>query len=267
MLTERQQREIHYHRSHAESYKRLLNEPFSYDAVSGRTRRWWNASWCMYRFLAGQELTGKRVLIAGCGFGDDALRLAKLGCEVYAFDLSRESLEIAKALALRERLHVTFNEMRAERLDYHPDFFDCVVARDILHHVDIPLAVAEIVRVSKNSALCVINELYSHSVTDYIRHSRIVEDYLYPRMKNFVYGTDKPYITADERKLTETDVRLISAPIASIQLKRYFNFLVTRIVPERFDWMSQLDQFMLWMLHPFAHMLAGRILLAGRISK
>src|SRR5262249_45973947 len=156
------------------------------------------------------------------------------------------------------------DEIPAERLDYDSDFFDCVVARDILHHVDIPLALVKIVRVSKNNALFVINEMYSHSITDYIRHSRVVEDYLYPRMQNFVYGTDQPYITADERKLNETDIRLISATIANTQLWRYFNFLVTRVLPERFDWMSQLDQFMLWMLHPFAHMLAGRILLAGR---
>ncbi|WP_264696321.1 class I SAM-dependent methyltransferase [Candidatus Nitrosacidococcus sp. I8] len=52
----------------------------------------------------------------GCGFDDDALRLAKLSARVSAFDLSPDSLEIAKALALKEELEIDFREMLAERM-------------------------------------------------------------------------------------------------------------------------------------------------------
>ena len=48
----------------------------------------------------------KNVLVVGCGFGDDALYLAKLGANVCAFDLSPDSLSIARALAEREGLMV-----------------------------------------------------------------------------------------------------------------------------------------------------------------
>jgi len=177
-----------------------------------------------------QDLKGRRVLVVGCGFGDDALRLAKLGVEVYAFDLSPESLDIAKQLALREGLDVHFAQMPAERLTYESDFFDCVVARDILYHVDIPRAMNEIIRACRNNALFVIYEVYSHSVTDRIRRSQFVEKYVYPLMQNFVYGGEKSYITEDERKLTEHDIAETIKPLGELELEKYFNCFVDRIV-------------------------------------
>ena len=54
----------------------------------------------MYEYLVNCGLMDKRVLVVGCGFGDDALRLAKLGAKVNAFDLSPDSLEIARSLLI-----------------------------------------------------------------------------------------------------------------------------------------------------------------------
>ena len=151
-LTERQRNELEYHREHAREKAALLNEPFSWDVLDRPARRWWNAYWQMYAHLDDLRLKGKRVLVVGCGFGDDALRLAKLGADVYAFDLSPDALLIARALANRERLAIAFDEMPAETLKYEADFFDCVVARDILHHVEIPLSLSEMCRVAKPEA-------------------------------------------------------------------------------------------------------------------
>ena len=53
----------------------------------------------------------------------------------FAFDLSPDSFAIA--LAQFEHLDIAFAEMAAETLDYEDDFFDAIVARDILHHVDV----------------------------------------------------------------------------------------------------------------------------------
>ena len=108
-----------------------------------------------------------------------------------------------RALADREGLNVSFEEMPAEMLRYDDNFFDFVIARDILHHVDIPLTMGEIIRVSKPNALLVVNEIYSHSFTNRIRHSAVVTKILYPRMQRIIYGEGKPYITQDERKLSE----------------------------------------------------------------
>lgn len=266
-LTERQKRELEYHREHATTHEALLGEPFSWDVLDRPYRRWWNAYWQMYAHLTSLGLKGKRVLVVGCGFGDDALRLAKLGAEVHAFDLSPELLALAVRMAQREGLRISFAQMQAEALTYESDFFDCIVARDILHHVDIPLAMREICRVSKSGAVLVVNEIYSHSFTNHLRHSALVTKVLYPRMQRFIYGKGHPYITEDERKLSEADLQMIKKALRRRDVEKYFNFLVTRILPDKYEALVKADRLLLVMLKPLAHLLAGRVLLSGHVSK
>lgn len=266
-LTERQQRELDYHRGHAEEHKRILAAPFAWDVLENPGRRWWNAYWQMYAYLLTCDLKDKKVLVIGCGFGDDALRISKLGATVSAFDLSPDSLQIAKNLAAREGLTIDFQEMPAEAMLYADSSFDYIVARDILHHVDIPLVMQEIYRVAKPGAVFVVDEIYSHSMTDKVRHSALVEKIIYPRMRRFVYGPGKPYITEDERKLNELDLKAITAPLQKPEFFRYFNFVVTRLVPDRSDFLAKLDQLLLRLLRPIGSFLAGRVLFSARIRK
>lgn len=265
-LTERQRNELDYHRQHAREHEDMVHKPFSFDVLDRPARRWWNAYWQMYAYLTRIDLRDKAVLVVGCGFGEDALRIARLGARVHAFDLSPDSLAIARRLAEREGLAIAFDEMPAERLAYGDDTFDCVVARDILHHVDIPAAMREIRRVAKPGALFVVNEIYSHSLTDVIRRSRFVEGFLYPRMQRLIYGPGKPYITADERKMSERDIALVRAILPTLELSRHFNFLVTRILPESKP-LAMADRMLLALLKPAANLIAGRRLFAGRIVK
>ena len=256
-LTDRQQRELDYHREHAKLHQSVLSTPFSWAVLQHPDKRWWNAYWGMYEYLVGCDLKGKEVLVVGCGFGDDALRLAKLGAKVSAFDLSPDSLLIAKALAKREGLAITFEEMPAEKMSYQDNCFDLILARDILHHVDIPSTMREIVRVAKPDAIFLVNEIYSHSITDKIRRSALVEKFIYPKMRRLIYGPGTPYITEDERKLSELDLRQIMMPLRPRLFTKYFNFLVTRILPDRFDAVAKLDRLILRMLHPIAICLPG----------
>ena len=266
-LTDRQQRELDYHRDHAKEHRFRLEQPFSWDVLQDPARRWWNAYWRMFRYIVESGVRNKRTLVAGCGFGDDALRLAKLGADVHAFDLSTELLDIGRELAQREGLTVHFAQMPAESLGYESDFFDCILARDILHHVDIPRAMSEIRRVARNGAVFIVNEIYSHSFTHRIRHSWLVERWLYPAMQSFIYGRRKPYITADERKLTQRDVAEIRKLLPAYEVEECFNFLVNRIVPDRFVTFAKIDRLLLMGLKPLGPLLGGRILLAGRIAK
>lgn len=268
ILTERQRREIEYHKEHARSRQSaMLNAPFSWDVLHEPGRRWWNAYWAMYAHLLAQNLVTKRVLVVGCGFGDDALRLAKLGARVTAFDLSPDALQVARALAARERLEIDFGEMPSEQMDYPANTFDCILARDILHHVDIPKTMREIVRVAKPGALFVVNEIYSHSMTDRIRHSALVERTLYPRMRRLIYGPGKPYITEDERKLSEQDLAEIMRPLHEPEFTSYFNFLVTRVVPDRYDAAAKIDRALMRLLKPIGRLIAGRVLFSARVHK
>lgn len=266
--TERQRREIAYHQAHfQQKHAARLAQPFSYDVLDNPKRNWWNAYWQMFSYLKTCDLQGKTALVVGCGEGDDALRLARLGADVYAFDLSHEAILLARALAEREKLSVQFNEMPAERLNYTDSFFDLVLARDILHHVEIAPAVSELVRVSKPGALWVINEIYSHSVTDLVRRSRLVDGFLYPLLQKYIYGPGKPYITEDERKLSERDVAKITRAMPRRDLSKHFNFLVTRLIPDRWPLVAQVDRALLICLASLGRFVAGRIVIVGRIAK
>jgi 2-polyprenyl-3-methyl-5-hydroxy-6-metoxy-1,4-benzoquinol methylase len=266
-LTERQRNELAYHRQHAREHEDMVRRPFSFDILDRPARRWWNAYWGMYAYLVTQDLRGRRVLVVGCGFGEDALRLARLGAHVTAFDLSPDSLAIARRLAEREGLVIDFGQMPVERLAYADDSFDCIVARDILHHVDIPAAMREIRRVARPGALFVVNEIYSHSLTDTIRRSRLVEAFLYPRMQRLIYGPGKPYITADERKMSEHDIAQVQAILPRLEMSRHYNFLVTRILPDTSTLLAMIDRVLLVALRPLANLCAGRRLFAGHIVK
>ena len=111
-----------------------------------------------------------------------------------------------------------------------------VVAGDILHHVDIPPTLAEIARVSRDGAVLVVNEIYSHS-----------------------------YITQDERKLTES--ALVTSRLARVDLEKHFNMVVTRLVPDRFDMLARADRLAMMALRPIGRHLAGRVLLAGPVAR
>ena len=189
-----------------------------------------------------------------------------MGAEVYAFDLSPDCLEIAKKTANTEGLNIFFSEMPAENLKYNEDYFDCVVARDILHHVDIPKAMKEIMRVSKNGAIFITNEVYTHSAINRIRKSKIVEKWIYPKMVKFIYKGQEPYITADERKLTENDIGLLKKFLTDIRIE-YFNFFINRVLADDLIFFAKIDRIALIIMKPFARFLAGRILLKGIINK
>jgi ubiquinone/menaquinone biosynthesis C-methylase UbiE len=265
-LTDRQRRELEYHKAHAVSVKQET-QTISYEPVTSPVRRWWNAYWDSWTFLTGLQLRGQKVLVVGCGAGSDALLFAKLGAIVSAFDLSPDMLAHGIRLAKQDGLSVAFAEMPAENMQYPAGTFDIVFCRDILHHVDIPATMKEIVRVAKPGALMFVNEIYSHSITNLIRRSRLVEKTLYPLMQRFIYKGQKPYITEDERKMTEMDVAQVKSHLGTLQYRKYFNFLVTRVVPDRFRNLNKLDRIALRLLGPLGYFCAGRIVFVGRLPE
>lgn len=265
-LTERQLRELEYHREHAEKFKYLVEQPTSYEVVVSEERRWWNPYWDLYSYLRTLDLKGKSILIVGCGFGEDALRLAQLGAKVFAFDLSPESIEIAKERAQRDSLDIDFRVAPAEKLPYGDEQFDVILAHDVLHHCDVKPTVAELCRVLKPSGLLVVSEVYSHSFTDYVRRSALVERFLYPLMKKVIYGSRDPYITEDERKMSEQDMNTVMAPMSKILHKTYYNFLVRRILPD-LNWIAKLDRRFMQAFPGLGQWLGGRILVAGIVEK
>ena len=263
-LTDRQRREVEYHKGHATLQKA---DPITFDVLYSPKRRWWNAYWDLWTYLTSLDLKEKRVLVVGCGGGEDAILFAALGAKVSAFDLSPDMLAIARARASASDVRdIDFAEMPSERLDYHDAEFDLVFARDILHHVDIPQTMREVTRVAKPAALFVADEIYSHSLTDHIRHAGWVENWLYPRVQKIIYGNKKPYITEDERKMTEVDIGLVKGFLAGISREKYFNFLVTRLISDNHASLNRVDRILLMLLGKRGgKIVAGRIVLVGNM--
>lgn len=268
-LTARQQREIDYHRDYARQRADMARYPIAIDVVTNDRRRWWNAYWHTYTILRGYDLQEARVLIPGCGFGEDAARIAHMGANVHAFDISSEITDIAKErCANLGHRGIQFAAMPAEDLIYEDDFFDFVFCIDVLHHVDISAAITQFRRVLKSGGRIIGNELYTHSLVQRLfRRSYLVEKLLYPRMARYIYGTNRPYITEDEHKIDEKEFEIIHHAFVRCRVE-YFNIFVGRILPERSVLISKTDR-------TFAHTIgrrlsryfAGRIVFDGLIRK
>lgn len=262
-LTPRQQRERDYHRAHA--LKRLdeLSRPVERDVISPGPRKWWNAFWAMYDHILAENVAGKRVLVPGCGFGEDAIRLALLGAQVSAFDLSAESIDIAAARAAAEDVAVDFAVMPSESLTYPDKSFDLVLFVDILHHVDIAATMAEIARVLRPGGAIIGDELYTSSKLQRIRESWLVDKIAYRPMRRWIYGTDAPYITPDEHKIDEKDFAQVRAILETCETD-YFGLFEGRLFPDRLSWASRLDRMMMRATRPLGPILGSRIVFAGR---
>lgn len=267
-LTDRQQREIDYHRDYAAAKEAQKLSPVNFDVIEEGKRRPQNAFWSAYDRLLALDLKGKRALVPGCGFGEDAIRLARLGAEVEAFDISPDVVDIARRRCSAFGYDgVTFGVMASESLSFPDNAFDLVLFIDILHHVEIPATIAEVVRVIKPGGRIVGNELYTHSwIQKNLRESWLVEKALYPAMRRFIYGDDKPYITPDEHKIDETEFASVEKACASFEAQ-WFNGLVGRLVPDRLPAVAAIDRAMMRALGAGGRYAAGRVVFEGVVLK
>jgi SAM-dependent methyltransferase len=101
---------------------------------------WWEV---FERMVAAGDLDGRRTLDVGCGTGTFAAALADRGAKVWGVDASTEMLAEARAKGSRAR----FKEGDAEALPFKDGWFERVVMRLSLQHVDRPRALAEAARV------------------------------------------------------------------------------------------------------------------------
>jgi len=91
------------------------------------------------------DLRGRRVLDVGCGTGTLAAWLAeRVAAKVWGVDPSPEMLEVARGKVPAD---VGLKEARAEELPFKDAWFERIVLRLVVHHLDRPRAFAEFRRV------------------------------------------------------------------------------------------------------------------------
>lgn len=84
--------------------------------------------WKSYNFLT--------ILDLGCGIGRNALYLAKMGFDVYAFDLSDSGLSQLAKKAEKDSLRINIQKGDMLDLPFKSDFFDCILAFHSIYHTD-----------------------------------------------------------------------------------------------------------------------------------
>lgn len=266
-LTPRQQSEYEFHRAHAQQRRGLAEDPVEVDILNPHQRRPWNAYWSLYDQIFRANPAGKRVLVPGSGFGDDAIRLAMLGAQVSAFDLSPESVDVARARAAQAGYpQIDFRVMPSEAMAaYDPHSFDMVVLVDILHHVDIASTIDEIVRVVKPGGLIIGDELYTHSALQAIRESTLVSKLVYPLMERWIYNGMKPYITPEEHKIDEAELAIVLRVMDACSVD-FFGMAEGRLFPSHLAWASKIDRALIRLFKPAAMRLGSRVVFSGAIG-
>lgn len=98
-----------------------------------------------YHLAALGDLDGLHVLDYGCGTGGTTAHLAARGAQVTGFDISMTRLADAHRRVGSNRVHLV--QSVAEMLPFADASFDAVLGKQILHHLDLKIAVPEIARV------------------------------------------------------------------------------------------------------------------------
>ena len=214
-ITERQQRERAYYDafgSHLASHDEVSFEP-----ISGQERRPWNPYWRVFELAQAHFAPGARLLDFGCGWGSNTVVFAKIGYRVDGFDISPKNVETTRALASQYGMgdRVTAQVSPAETLPYADAVFDAVVGVDILHHVDIARAIAEVRRTLKIGGCAIFREPLEQPIFDRLRNSPAGR-WLRPNSPSL-----EQHITEDERKLDSGDLTRIRGAFPSLRIESF----------------------------------------------
>lgn len=237
-LTHRQQRERAFYRRYA-PLQGAMEVDFS-PVITDRPRPW-NSYYHAYDLIRAHRVKNSgqgKVLEIGCGVGIAAVRLAKLAFDVHALDICQENINLSQQRAafydVADRCH--FQTGTAEDLPHEDASFDLVVGFDILHHVEIKQAWAQVLRVLKPGGMVVFREPVFQSVIDPLRQLKAIRKLL----PCDVSMDPAHHITPDERKISPSDLRDMIGSLDRPRVAR-FDFLARlhRLVP---DWRVRMQQ-------------------------
>lgn len=169
-------------------------------------------SWERAILEAAGPLGGLRVLDYGCGAGELSLHLLDAGAaSVTGLDVSPGSVAFARARAahFRPGAPIDFVTAPAEASGLPSEGFDVVAGRFVLHHLDLPAAVAELDRLLAPGGRGVFVETSALNPVTILLRSQIVHRGRFGAVR---VGTE------DERPLGRRELRLLRARFARVQV-------------------------------------------------
>jgi len=118
-----------------------------------------------YGNLSPNDLSGKRVLDAGCGSGEKSIMFSKYGAKVTGIDFSIGQLTHARKLAKRSNLDIRFIEKDLVNDDLSDlGKFDIIVSTGVLHHTKDPyLAFQKLSHQLKKDGIIILGLYHSYA--------------------------------------------------------------------------------------------------------
>ncbi|WZL74478.1 class I SAM-dependent methyltransferase [Clostridiaceae bacterium 35-E11] len=107
---------------------------------------------------------GMKILDVGCGTGNFSIKLAEMGCEVTAIDISEEMLQIARKKAEEKKLDITFQKMDIYNLKFKDGSFEAVFSMAAFEFIEEPKkAYDEMYRVLNKDGQLLIGTIHKDS--------------------------------------------------------------------------------------------------------
>jgi len=139
--------------AHGRKISRNAEFYWGWSGVAGQLRSGRRAE--MYK-SAGDLKPGKKALEIGCGTGIFTSLIARSGADITAVDLSPELAE--RACAQNPSPNIKYVVMNVEKLEFPDNYFDCVYGSSVLHHLNLPKALPEMLRVLRPGGAFVFTE-------------------------------------------------------------------------------------------------------------
>lgn len=173
---------------------------------SPRLRGWFSKE---FKFRLFGDLHGKRVLDVGCGDGENAMLLARLGADVTGIDVSPRSIEVC---AERARINGVAGRIRfvcapLETAELPAASFDIVACQGILHHVipELERVIRRIAGWTRPGGLVLISEPINLMP-------------LFRRLRRYLPPTEH---TPGERPLERAELDIIRKYLPDLRMRRF----------------------------------------------
>ena len=150
------------------------------------------------------DVSGKDVLVYGCGLENAPFWFALRGANVIAIDISSESVRIAEMISKKSGTNIDFRQMNAERTSFADGCFDLIFGTAILHHLHIETSAKEIHRLLKVGGRAVFSEVMQGNL--FLNVFRV----LTPQWR-----------TEDERPLTPHDLHYFENLFGNINIVKF----------------------------------------------